>query len=655
MNVISPMEKLQIQANYDEESDCNRASIIIDHKYDFKLFLEHRDKEKFILYSSVMTFGLMTCFYSSLIGIVNFTVWYSTAIGSLLYNIGMTFSVVASCTFMIGVLVVSTVPVDEFDMDSQLLFLYPWVIVTLKYLLGFIITVFGTLFSVFFPYIPGLILLLNGLWIICYNSHLSRDEDNTNIFNIFKNAKFTTRIISAGTIIFIPVSFIYCQLGIDPISISHTNLYFTNMWLGWTTKIASKSYVTLPIYVTVGLNYFLAGVVSTYYWYKMSFQRTPGWRTSVLYNQLHLWIMTTGINFIIINVFGSVYNFVVEDPAARYSNLIVSFSLILPIFILFFFGKKYFFTVIARYFELDIFRLQSDGAIMAELASSSQVVDLNSRIYWIKRNKDVTTYCNQLNCISRIFWMKGSIIDTKSQVEYNFIKHEKKVLYIKIDFAEDLDCTWDYKFKGIDYERISSVTPVQETKPVSKDSFESWLKQNFSSDQLFHVDTTNYIVIVKIIQADHNDHSDRHTLLDWAKNNLRQLDWKKFYDELLHVSPRMLGNLDDKIKIYNLSDPIIVNDSKSKIDFFISHSWEDNAAKKCSVLRSFVETFKKRFKKYPTFWCVTRNIYLFLLLKISLFYYFSILLGLINVASIKSILEMLYLFYQLILELVIKF
>jgi hypothetical protein len=64
-----------------------------------------------------------------------------------------------------------------------------------------------------------------------------------------------------------------------------------------------------------------------------------------------------------------------------------------------------------------------------------------------------------------------------------------------------------------------------------------------------------------------------------------------------------------KKNLFNLSESIRIKTRFDKIDYFISHSWADDATSKCSALKNFLAT-KNRKKKY-SFWldkvCIDQN------------------------------------------------
>ena len=65
-----------------------------------------------------------------------------------------------------------------------------------------------------------------------------------------------------------------------------------------------------------------------------------------------------------------------------------------------------------------------------------------------------------------------------------------------------------------------------------------------------------------------------------------------------------------KMKLFSLSESVAVSNRFGKIDYFISHSWVDNAEKKCHGLEAFIDRCNSSGKS-PSFWldkvCIDQN------------------------------------------------
>ena len=87
------------------------------------------------------------------------------------------------------------------------------------------------------------------------------------------------------------------------------------------------------------------------------------------------------------------------------------------------------------------------------------------------------------------------------------------------------------------------------------------------------------------------------SLVSLANKNLRCMGWDviKKHEHLFDSSVRDAG----AIKVYDLSRKVRYGE---KIDFFISHSWHDNGKAKLTQLEALSEKFKAKHRRYPTFW-----------------------------------------------------
>lgn len=76
-------------------------------------------------------------------------------------------------------------------------------------------------------------------------------------------------------------------------------------------------------------------------------------------------------------------------------------------------------------------------------------------------------------------------------------------------------------------------------------------------------------------------------------NPPRLIEWEALTFELMTSFTSTSASYDD------LSRPLQTNET---IDFFVSHSWRDNAVTKWNELSKLAEAFKERKGRYPTFW-----------------------------------------------------
>jgi len=88
-------------------------------------------------------------------------------------------------------------------------------------------------------------------------------------------------------------------------------------------------------------------------------------------------------------------------------------------------------------------------------------------------------------------------------------------------------------------------------------------------------------------------------LLSKAKQGLRCIEWSKMTRSLLQSSRGSSVKEDIGNNWMELSRPVA---RRETIDFFISHSWHDDAEAKFDKLEEVAESFFHRHGRYPTFW-----------------------------------------------------
>lgn len=303
-------------------------------------------------------------------------------------------------------------------------------------------------------------------------------------------------------------------------------------------------------------------------------------------------------------------------------NFLICMSTVIPPIVVYFLGPEYCFSLVARQFEYNTIRLQKDGSLMAVLVSTTQAVDTESLVRWLKRKKDDTNAKpSPENCVVRKYWIHGKIqprdtttttttSDAADLVDEHSVSCGNVITELVIKYYYDTDK--DENFVGrytddkMELLQLSNDALVSNRNQMDeynkKEDYYSWCKNNFNEEDIleFDIECFSYVsVTAKVISTLYTEDS----LLDWAKDNLKFLPWKNFSDELLLKSPRELACVEEKRRIYALSKEISTLVSRDgKIDFFVSHSWEDDAVYKCKVLRQFAEEFRQKHHRYPTFW-----------------------------------------------------
>ena len=101
--------------------------------------------------------------------------------------------------------------------------------------------------------------------------------------------------------------------------------------------------------------------------------------------------------------------------------------------------------------------------------------------------------------------------------------------------------------------------------------------------------------------------SNEDRLMKDAVAQLRCVEWKNIQRSLFTVSPRAIPEEkreEHKKKLYALSKEVEKDETgkPKNIDFFVSHSWQDDGHASYTALANVAEEFKKLNHRYPTFW-----------------------------------------------------
>jgi hypothetical protein len=339
---------------------------------------------------------------------------------------------------------------------------------------------------------------------------------------------------------------------------------------------------------------------------------------------------------------------------------------LMPLFIVGILGKEYCFNLCARIFEFDVKRQQEDGAFMAALVSMCEVhpCDENKHeVLWIYRKPDIADCSRHLknikklkfnNEINRAFWIKAVIE-----------KYHEQYFDIRVDYHDDMNLELRYRYDYHDDDGVV-LTTVKKLGTLSTTenecSFTSWVKyfetlnENTSleksealkvvrfkyprtindteskKDRVSNTSRSNYwsrsesySEVKSSTKSGINENeldSKKDEMLDWGRKNLRKFDGRNFFtknDEtcfrssLFTSSPRDLST-DDKKVFFNLSKKVVVSKANhrfDKIDYFISHSWNDHAKSKCKGMEAFIERCNNSGKPWPSFWldkvCIDQN------------------------------------------------
>lgn len=554
----------------------------------FAAFFRNRDSEKDALYIRVVTTGIIAVLTGVLPGCIGIALWWTSADFSATFILGSILAVAGTAVFALGVCLVCIVPVAEVDLDTKLAGM-PCLRYTFIALFSFVGVSVGIGFGSFYPYFTALPLLLIGLSILF---HEPLELWTPERFRLPLSLKLSLFIMA----IYVPLINLYFVAATNPILFGY-NYFIPGLFSNWAATLQANSGITTPLYSAAACCYVLALVYCGARW--ATIERRPGWRTSVFYSTLYSVLASTGAS-------GSLINLTALNNAdahiVRASTIPPALSImlviLLPLVVTAVYGQKKIFTLLARYFELSLSRLQHDGALMAELVSLSRVVDSQSMTRWLYRAQDAPWHKSEnADDVNRVYWMKGRILS------FEHVPDGKVVLLVSVSMAEDNDTSWRAHYEGKDLvvgpvpdrERVAEAGP-----PAAAPDFYAWRDRNFKGSDVSAVDDGAQAVQVRVVlESAKKSHED---LLSWAKGNLRVFRWESFSDDVLETSPRNLKDDEMKKKAYALSQDAVVQSHADKIDFFVSHSWDDDSVSKCRALRQFMEQQRRRHARFPSLW-----------------------------------------------------
>lgn len=342
-------------------------------------------------------------------------------------------------------------------------------------------------------------------------------------------------------------------------------------------------------------------------------------RGLVEFNQLlYVFCVGSGIFYVAYGVYAIKFN--LPTP---WNCLIAAVFDFIPMAIVLCLGMKRSLSLVVHYlpwlnFDNSIPELHNDGVFMSALVLSCFI---QSDKMWIYR--DPANECRLHNyrdcrcyagCVDRRKWILGKRVkdilnddNTVSAVE------------VQLDYREDIDEKWRVFFNGFaqnfkesspvitTHTLSSGIASTGESKDVS--SFDRWCIQ-LGVDEI-HRDysllraTTTVSPTLKFRTKEDLDQLKK----DFGRARLRTyqydpIHWTTEHADwcLLSKSPREKDE-NDRRRIYGLSKELKeIKTEADKIDFFISHSWSDDAEKKRTAIVKFAEEFLCKNKRYPTFW-----------------------------------------------------
>ena len=238
------------------------------------------------------------------------------------------------------------------------------------------------------------------------------------------------------------------------------------------------------------------------------------------------------------------------------------------------------------------------------------MLDMTSRFRWIKRLKDFSNFkSSDANEIKREYWMKGEIVNVINDINSGDLQS----IQVKISFRDDIDYSWRAQYKGVNV-IISQRNTCSNNYENPHHSFSDWVQNNFDVATVVISSDDESVVVCEYFNVASAAHEQRQDLLSWAKANLRAFDFSLWHDDLFAISPRALKSEVEKANLFQLSHGVTeIKFEWQKIDFFCSHSWEDDSSAvvsaKCKLLRDFSKTkldasgrLCSRWRRQPTYW-----------------------------------------------------
>ena len=367
----------------------------------FTTFFKERDKSKKDLYTTVVNYGFLTMIVGAMFIIVATVMLNSDGLAVRLP--GSLIAVCGGVCLSAGLCVASTVPAAEFDIDEELN-ARDYLRVGMSLFIGLIGTVGGGLFSLYFPYFPSVPLLLAGVW--CTLHEVTRGFDGG----------WPLTLKFASIFFFVNISALHVFLfftWFPSFVVASPNTMFLNtavFILSWREEY-NKVWTALAALV------FLAMLCTLWYIRTLVVpiggEKKKGWKTSVLYATAYQCLFFNGATYILNGlVLPSLTTGIPADIVWSYIfNIVLS---LIPPLLLLVLGPSKVFSLMARYFEYDIVKLQEGGAKLAFLvshASSATKTGANVDVWWVIRaNQDKTLKRPETdNCIDRSLWMRGEL------------------------------------------------------------------------------------------------------------------------------------------------------------------------------------------------------------------------------------------------------
>jgi hypothetical protein len=529
----------------------------------FDKFFRDRKQEKNLFYYKVVSVGLVFLLTGSFLTIA----WNIPAIfdnpSSFLWPL---MAISGAVLRVIGVCLISTVPAEEYDMFRQTLepnnSHFKFCVTLGAFLIGLLFfyiylgqtTVSGLVIQ--FTCLPFAVWMITAISPnVTYQGFVRRWECSIIIIALFNFAFWTDSLMTAGK---------------QPLLVAEVVIWLCQV-LGFFAYVAVGILHRHPDHPSE-----LSAKVSQW----ITIPTHENWGGHEFNACFYALCMTTFISLFLEGIFMNATGRSAQElQNERVGYLLAAFGDLIPMLLIAWYGPRRCFTLMARYFDNNIERRQKDGSLMAALIESCR--DTSDHRVWLKRSiEDSTQPEKGDHDINRRFWIEGERVARPDGVVITF------------DFDRDLD--------------TSLAALNGDPQP-----FEKWAECNFSgypqrevyADRKCVTIRANDAIEQKRVKKTEDLDARKQVLFESGRRTLRFYQWAgevAFLPELLQQSPRAMSDA-DKEKTYRLAIEFPI-DSRTKIDFFVSHSWSDDPTWKRQELIKFSEEFMQRRGRYPTYW-----------------------------------------------------
>lgn len=342
--------------------------------------------------------------------------------------------------------------------------------------------------------------------------------------------------------------------------------YVLLWWVGHAGKLIFDSGGVPFFAMAGGLN--LLGAVATAAWWCVRRRAANIKPTDAFYRVFYAFQFTEGLTILAVGFTG------------RPVEMAIGVCLIAPVLVISVIGRDNFFQHFARRFERG--RAEHDGAFMAELLEGRSVAV--GDVWWVHHGRDDATFPP---FDPRRNWTKECVVEV----------------------AENAF------FAGTDRGPLSRVSTMLRTfsrgrfagPPASPASAgDAGIDGDMRSRPTFTAPGSGMLLRERGVRgrgwriplASRNVPSQE--LLGMARAHLRCIDWTSITIEIM--TGAICGSQSSDLPAnswYALSRPVRPGET---VDYFMSHSWHDDAQLKFQKLTELAETFNKKHHRYPTFW-----------------------------------------------------